>query len=368
MSLTHGKLVQIHAVRAARVQTAYSRMMIMVKNLSRHDDDMSSAGERGKEPAESGAAITIEHLLGFGPGIVEKLSNNGFSNLRAIATLSTRMLQEQSGIGERTAQKIIQAARGLCKIEFQTANDVLERRKRLGRITTSSTALDELLGGGIECGAITELVGEFRTGKTQIAHQVCLNVQLPLDRGGLGGRALYVDTESTFRPERLVQMAIGMKIDVKEALGNVIYGRAFNSEHQITIIKQARQLVETRGIKLLVVDSIINHFRAEYIGLGALGPRQQLLNMHLHQIQQLVDTYGIAALVTNQVQARPDTLFDDPIQPAGGNIMAHCSTYRLQLRKGRGDTRFARIIDAPGLPEAEISFRLTEKGVQDVDE
>nr|MDO8085121.1 DNA repair and recombination protein RadA [Candidatus Sigynarchaeum springense] len=339
----------------------------MEENGSRHENDSSSAEEGDQEPAETDAVLTVKHLPGFGHGIVRKLSDSGFSNLRALAILSTRMLQEQSGIGDKIAQKIIQSARELCKIEFQTADGVFEKRKRLGRITTGSAALDELLGGGIECGAITEIVGEFRTGKTQIAHQACLNVQLPLDRGGLGGRALYIDTESTFRPERLVQMAIGMKIDVKEALKNVIYGRAFNIEHQITIIKQARQLVEARGIKLLVIDSIINHFRAEYLGLGTLGPRQQLLNMHLHQIQQLVDTYGIAAVVTNQVLAKPEIVFGNPVQPAGGNIIAHCSTYRLQLRKGNGDTRIARIIDAPGLPEAEAAFRLTEKGVQDVD-
>lgn len=314
------------------------------------------------------AVLTIKSIAGVGPSIAKKLAESGFSSLRALATLSPKMLQEQSGIGEKTAQKIVQAAQELCKIDFMTADVVFEKRQQLGRITTSCNALDELFGGGIETGAITELIGEYRTGKTQIAHQACLNVQLPTEKGGLAGKALYIDTEGTFRPERLAQMAIARGLDVKEALKNVIYARAYNSEHQITIMKQARKLVEVQDVKLIVIDSIISHFRSEYIGLGALGPRQQLLNMHLHQILQLVDTYGIAAIMTNQVQAKPDVFFGNPTIPAGGNIIAHGSTYRVFLRKGKGETRVAKMIDAPGLPESEATFKITEKGIENEEE
>ena len=317
---------------------------------------------------EDPASLTIKNIAGVGPSIAKKLAESGFSSLRALATLSSKMLQEQSGIGDKTAQKIVQAAQELCKIDFMTADVVFEKRQHLGRITTGCNALDELFGGGIETGAITELIGEYRTGKTQIAHQACLNVQLPVDKGGLAGKALYIDTEGTFRPERIAQMAIARGLDVKDALKNVIYARAYNSEHQVTIIKQARKLVESQAVKLIVVDSIIAHFRSEYMGLGALGPRQQLLNMHLHQILQLVDTYGIAAIVTNQVQAKPDVFFGNPTIPAGGNILAHGCTYRVYLRKGKGETRVAKMIDAPGLPESEAAFKISEKGIENVEE
>jgi len=312
--------------------------------------------------------LSVKDIPGVGPSIAKKLAESGFSNLRAIATLPPKMLQEQSGIGEKTAQKIIQAAQELCKIDFQTADIVFEKRKQLGKIATGSNALNELLGGGIECGAITELCGEFRTGKTQIAHQACVIVQLPVDQGGLAGKALYVDTEGTFRPERIAQMAIARRMDVKEALKNVIYARAYNSEHQINVLRQARKLIEAQNVRLVVVDSLISHFRSEYFGLGSLSPRQQLLNMHIHQILQLVDTYGIAAIVTNQVQAKPDIFFGNPTIPAGGNIVAHGTTYRIFLRKGKADTRVARMMDAPGLPEGEAAFKITENGISDVEE
>ncbi|MHA1792981.1 MAG: DNA repair and recombination protein RadA [Promethearchaeota archaeon] len=310
--------------------------------------------------------MTINDIPGVGPSIAKKLRDSGFTSIKALATLSPRILQEESGIGEKTALKITQAAQEICKIDFVTADKIFERRKKIGRIVTGSNALNELLGGGIESGAVTELFGEFRTGKTQIAHQLCVNVQLPADQGGLGGKALYVDTEGTFRPERLAQMALAKGLKVNDVLKNVIYARAYNSEHQVNILKKAREKIEEENIKLIVVDSIIGHFRSEYYGLGSLAPRQQLLNVHLHQIVQLAETYSIAAVITNQVQSKPDVFFGDPTRAAGGNIIAHGSTYRLYLRKSKADTRVAKMIDAPGLPEAEAAFRITENGIEDV--
>mgnify|MGYP006291879545 CR=1 FL=1 len=312
--------------------------------------------------------FSLKDIPGVGPSIAKKLKETGFSNIRLIATVPPKMLQEESGIGEKTAQKIVEAAQEVCKLDFRSADVIFAQRQNLGRIVTGSNMLNEILGGGIEAGAMTEFFGEYRTGKTQIAHQACINVQLPKDQGGLDGKALYIDTEGTFRPERLAKMAMARGMDVKEALKNVIFARAYNSEHQVSILKQARNIVEKQDIKLIIVDSIIGHFRSEYAGLGSLGPRQQMLNIHIHQILQLCDTYEIAAIVTNQVQAKPDVFFGNPTRPAGGNIMAHGSTYRLYLRKGKGDTRVAKMVDAPGLPEGEAAFKITDNGIEDVDE
>jgi len=331
------------------------------------DDDEKDLDEKEKD-AEELSKISVKEIPGVGPSIAKKLIESGFGNLRALATIPPKQLQEESGIGEKTAQKIVQAAQELANIGFVTADTIYEHRKTLGRIATGSNALNELLGGGLECNAVTEFFGEFRTGKTQLAHQLCVNVQLPENQGGLGGKALYVDTEGTFRPERLVQMALARSLDVQETLKNVIYARAYNSEHQINIIKQARKLVEEQDVKLIIVDSIIGHFRSEYMGLGTLAPRQQILNVHLHQLIQLAETYAVAVMITNQVQSKPDVFFGNPTRPAGGNIIGHGSTYRVYLRKGKGDTRVAKMVDAPGLPESEATFKISENGITDADD
>lgn len=332
---------------------------------------LSDDGEKGlngkEKDADELSEISVKEIPGVGPSIAKKLLESGFGNLRALATVPPKQLQEESGIGEKTAQKIVQAAQELANIGFVTADTIYEHRKALGRIVTGSNALNELLGGGLECSAVTEFFGEFRTGKTQLAHQLCVNVQLPEDKGGLAGKALYVDTEGTFRPERLVQMALAKSLDVQETLKNVVYARAYNSEHQINIIKQSRKLVEEQNVKLIIVDSIIGHFRSEYFGLGTLAPRQQILNVHLHQLIQLAETYGVAVMITNQVQSKPDVFFGNPTRPTGGNIIGHGSTYRVYLRKGKGDTRVAKMIDAPGLPESEATFKISEKGITDAE-
>ena len=313
------------------------------------------------------ADLDFQEIPGLGSNIARKLKKNGLGSLRSLATLPPKFIQERGGIGENSAHEIVLFAQQACHIDFKTADIIYEQRRTLGRIVTGSRALNELLGNGIESGAITEFFGEYRTGKTQIAHQACVNVQLPEDQGGLNGKALYIDSEGTFRPERIAQMAFSRGMEIQQTLGNVIFARAYNSEHQVALLHQARNLVDTQNIKLIVVDSIIGHFRSEYTGLGSLGPRQQALNVHVHQIQHLVDSYGIAAIITNQVQAKPDVFFGNPTRPTGGNILAHGSTYRLFLKKGKGNTRVARLLDAPGLPEGEVAFKITEGGIDDID-
>lgn len=276
---------------------------------------------------------------------------------------------DQAGLGEKTAEKIIHAAREALNIGFKTADLVWERRKNLARISTNANGLDELLGGGgIETGGLTEFFGEFRTGKTQIMHQLCVNVQLPKSQGGIEGKALYVDTEGTFRPERLIQMAEAKGLDHREVLKNVIYARAYSSDHQIMLIKDVQKIIAEKNIKLIIVDSLISHFRAEFIGRGTLANRQQLLNLHIHDLLRISEMYpDLAVVVTNQVQSKPDVFFGDPTKAAGGNVMAHGATIRVYLRKGKGEQRVAKIIDAPNLPEGEAVFTLTEGGIVDPD-
>ena len=229
-----------------------------------------------------------------------------------------------------------------------------------------SRNLDDLLLGGFEPGAVTELFGEYRTGKTQICHQLCVNVQLSYENGGLEGNALYIDTEGTFRPERLIQMAIGRDLDHNNVLKNTILGRAYNSDHQILLAKEANKIIKEKNIKLIIVDSLIGHFRSEYIGRGTLATRQQRLNTHIHDLLRLTEIYDeLAVVFTNQVSARPDVFYGNPTTHTGGHIVAHGSTIRIFLRKGKGEQRVAKVVDAPNIPESDAIFSITEDGIKD---
>ncbi|HOK73354.1 MAG TPA: DNA repair and recombination protein RadA, partial [Methanothermobacter sp.] len=269
-------------------------------------------------------------------------------------------------IGEGVAEKIIEAARKAEKIDFETALDVMERRKDVGRITTGSKALDELIGGGIETQAITEVFGEYGSGKSQLAHELVVTVQLPEDRGGLNGEAVFIDTENTFRPERVEQIANAFELNIEEVMEKIYIARAFNSSHQILMAEKVNELIqEGKDIRLVVVDSLTSHFRAEYVGRESLATRQQKLNQHLHTLQSIANTYNTAIFVTNQVQARPDAFFGSPTKAIGGHVLGHAATYRIWLKKGLAGKRIARLVDSPHLPEGECVFKITNDGIVD---
>jgi len=201
---------------------------------------------------------------------------------------------------------------------------------------------------------------------TQIGHQLAVNVQLPKEEGGLEGSAIIIDTENTVRPSRIKQMAEARKLDPEEVLKRIHIGRAYNSDHQMLLVDKAAELAEEYGTRLVVVDSLTAHFRAEYTGRGTLAERQQKLNRLLHALQRkLADLHNIAIVVTNQVMARPDIMFGDPTQPIGGHIVGHHATFRLYLRKSKGNKRIARLIDSPSMPEGECVFEIDTPGVMD---
>ncbi|MFH0897841.1 MAG: DNA repair and recombination protein RadA, partial [Candidatus Bathyarchaeota archaeon] len=225
-----------------------------------------------------------------------------------------------------------------------------------------------LLGGGVESQAILELIGEFGVGKTQICHTLCATVQLPAEHGGLNGSALYIDTEGTFRPERMVQITRAMNLDSETILKNIIVGRAFNSDHQMLMVEKTNELVKDKNVKLIIVDSLVSHFRAEYLGRESLAERQQKLNSYLHKLLGIAEIYNIPVVITNQVIASPDTFFGPSDKPAGGHIIAHLSTNRVFIRKSKKNLRIAKIIDSPYLPESECVFAISEKGIEDVNE
>lgn len=314
---------------------------------------------------------SLEDLPGMTPSLAEKLREAGYYSIESIAIASPMELTVIDGIGEATASKLIIAARQIAEVgEFETGVQVLKRMEKIEKLSTGSTQLDELLGGGIETQAITEFFGQYGSGKTQLAHQLSVNVQLPKERGGLNGVAFWIDTENTFRPERIRQIAehAGLKFD--DVLSNIYRARAYNSAHQILLGEKIFELAEKvkeegKQVKLVIVDSATAHFRAEYAGRGTLYDRQSRLNKHLHDLMKFASVHNAAVVITNQVMAKPDVFFGDPTQPVGGHIVGHTATFRIYLRRAKGEKRIARLIDSPHLPEGEAIFSISERGIHD---
>ena len=317
----------------------------------------------GKKKMEK--EIKLEDIPGVGEKIAKKLREVGFSEPMSIAVASPSELAAIAEIGEAQAAKIINAVRQMLEIGFESADKILERKEKALKITTGSKNLDDLLGGGVETQAITETYGAFGSGKSQLAFQLAVTVQLPKDKGGLERGCLFIDTENTFSPHRIIGIAKRFKLDPQQVLKNIYVSRAFNSEHQMFLVEKAVDIIPEKNIGLIVIDSLTSHFRADFIGRAELAERQQKLNKHLHQLQKLADAFNLAVYVTNQVMADPSVIFGDATRAVGGNVLAHLSTYRIYLRKGKGGLRIARMVDAPNLPEAEVVFKITEEGIKD---
>jgi len=270
----------------------------------------------------------------------------------------------------KKADKLLLEAAKLVPMGFSTAADLHKQRQDIIQITTGSKALDNLLEGGFETGSITEIFGEFRTGKTQLCHQICVTCQLPLKEGGGEGKALYIDTEGTFRPERLLAIAERYGLNGDDVLDNIAYARAYNTDHQSQLLLQASAMMTESRFAVLVVDSATALYRTDFSGRGELSARQMHLARFLRTLMRLADEFGVAVVITNQVVAQVDgnAMMGDNKKPIGGNIMAHASTTRLYLRKGRGETRICKIYDSPCLPEAEAVFSINPDGIGDAKE
>ncbi|GAB7092443.1 DNA repair and recombination protein RadA [Halorubrum luteum] len=336
----------------------------------------------------------LEDLPGVGPATADKLIDTGFESYQSIAVASPGELSNTADIGESSAADIINAARDAADVGgFETGASVLERRKEIGKLSWQIEEVDDLLGGGIETQSITEVYGEFGSGKSQVTHQMAVNVQLSTENGGLDGGCIFVDSEDTFRPERIDDMVRGLddeilaeemerrEIDgtpsdeaameelVEAFLDQIHVAKAFNSNHQILLAEKAKELAGEHEesewpIRIVCVDSLTAHFRAEYVGRGELAERQQKLNKHLHDLMRIGDLFNTAILVTNQVASNPDSYFGDPTQAIGGNILGHASTFRIYLRKSKGNKRIVKLVDAPNLADGEAIMRVEGAGLK----
>lgn len=332
-----------------------------MENMNYHEDEIS-------------VCISIDKLktVGVSASEISKLVEAGYNTVQSLAFAPRKELLEIKGFSEVKVDKLIKEAAKLIPMGFMTGSEYKEKREDVFFISSGSTELDKLLNGGIESGSITEVFGEFRSGKTQLCHTLAVTCQLPVEKGGSEGKCIYIDTEGTFRPNRVEPIAKRLGLDYKTVLDNISYARAYNSDHQNSLLIQASAMMSEEKYGLLIIDSATALYRTDYNGRGELSARQIHLARFMRCLTNLAETYKIAVVITNQVVATVDAaaaMFNaDPKKPIGGNIMAHASTTRLYFRKGRNNTRICKIFDSPCLPESEALFAITEEGIADVDE
>lgn len=307
----------------------------------------------------------IKDIPGVGDATTSKLREIGFHTIEALATATPKEIIS-AGVGEKTANKVIKAARKAVSIDFVRADELKKLRGEILHLATGSRALDDIIGGGLETQSITEFYGEFGSGKSQICQQLCVMAQLPLEEGGLGGGVLYLDTEQSFRVERVSQIAKRFGLKPEDVLKNIIYAEAFTSDHQMILLDKSDKWIKDANAKLVIVDSLTSNFRSDYVGREMLAERQQKLNRHMHKLHRLARAFNTCAVVTNQVMARPDAFFaGNIVTPIGGHIVGHTTTTRVFLRKAKG-IRIARLVASPYLPEREARFKITENGIEDI--
>jgi DNA repair protein RadA len=332
------------------------------------EDDDAKPEER--PDYSNSSELVLDTLDDIGPTTKGYLEQAGFKSIKDLVVRGPVDVSEATGMQIDKSVYLCNKARskleemGIIEKSFTKATALYEKRKNEERISTGSKNLDDLFGGGIETRAITEIYGEYGTGKTQLCHTLCVIVNLDKQRGGLSAGALYIDTENTFRPERIVSIAHARDLDADRTLDNILVAKAYNSAHQELIIEQTGPVIDTNGIKLVIVDSAVAHYRAEFLGRASLSERQQKLNKFMHILLRIAETYGVAVVATNQIQSSPDSIFGDALRPIGGHVVAHTSTYRVYLKRS-GKNRIARMVDSPYHPEREVLFTLAESGVED---
>ena len=336
------------------------------KRVLQEDDEEEEANQAEESGPEFHELDKLQEG-GINSSDVQKLKDAGFNSLEAISYTAKKNLVLIKGLSEAKIDKIIKVVEDILNYKIQPSTVALEERKKLTRITSGSKELDNLLGGGFESNSITELFGEFRTGKTQICHTLCVTCQLPKRDGGGEGKAIYIDTEGTFRPEKLALIAERFGLDPKETIENVYYARAYNSDHQNRLLIQVCALMCEQKFSLLIVDSATALHRTDYTGRGELSNRQMSLAKFLRNLQKIADEHKIVVVITNQVVATVDgnAFGGNDKKPIGGHIMAHACQTRLYLKKGLKQNRICKIYDSPSLPEAEATYSITDRGIDD---
>ena len=322
-------------------------------------------------------AISSLEGLELEPSLITLLKNIGIETISDLAISVPQDLFEHCGItDERSGLDLVMRAKralinsGTLVKDFSTADYLLEKRRNLLRCSTGSSRLDSFLKGGIETQAMTEIAGEYASGKTQICYTLCVTATSPLNKGGLDGSVIFVDTENTFRSERVHQIAEHRGINPDKILQKVFVCKVLNAGQLELVAQNLGKSIQEYNAKLVMVDSIISLHRAEFAGRETLADRQKRLNIMLNKLLRLAEVHNVAVVVTNQVQSQPDNFFADANgfpKVTGGNILGHASTYRILLRKA-GKNRIAIMVDSPYHAYDQTKFSISEKGVYDIEE
>jgi len=349
-----------------RVKRKYTKRAVVEE---KEVEQVKVEEERIEATATDLKELSVKALPEISPTVVKKLKVMGVETIPDLAVINPEDLINNVNLKREAAgQLILQAQDWLREKEiigksFVPATAEYERRNSLLRLKTGSEKFDTLLQGGFEVGSTYEIYGEFGSGKSQVAHSLAVRALKPVEQGGLGSNSvIFLDTEGTFRPERIVEIAEANGMDAKETLGKIYVNRILNASNLELTVKQLGKWVSEYGTKMLIIDSIIAAHRAEFSGRGTLYDRQNRLEKLLHHLTNIAHVYGVLVLFTNQVMASPDVMFGDPIKPTGGNVVAHSSTYRIYIRKA-GINRVIKIVDSPNHPYSDVKISIGKGGI-----
>ncbi len=316
-----------------------------------------------KKEKEINVECELLQISGLGEATALKLTENGISTLMSLATQSPASIADMCGISENVARKLIQGARDNLKLGFEIASDYSKKRDKIKKIGTGCSNFDDMIEGGFESGHINEVYGQYGTGKTQLAHLLVVQAL----KENKENKAIYLDTESTFRADRLIDFAKANGLTEEDVMSRVFVARAYNSEHQMLLTDEIEKMLQKdNSYRIIIVDSLTSHFRSEFIGRGTLASRQQFLNKHMHQLIKLADIYNMVVLVTNQVSSSPGSFYGDPTVPVGGHIVGHNSCVRIYLRPGKQGSIHAKLTDSPNMPNNECNYLITTDGFVNV--
>ncbi|EDR23978.1 meiotic recombination protein dmc1, putative [Entamoeba dispar SAW760] len=344
--------------------------MSEVKNkINEQEENVQEIEEDEIEEVPSFHSIDILQQQGINVGDINKLKSAGCNTIESVVMHTRKELCSIRGFSDSKVDKIMEAVSKIFPTHsFISATTSLERRANVIKITTGSSQFDQLLGGGIETMSVTEMFGEFRTGKTQLCHTLAVTTQLPSHLKGGNGKVAYIDTEGTFRPERITQIAERFGVDQTAVLDNILIARAYTHEQQFDLLIEVAARMAEDHFRILIIDSVTSLFRVDFSGRGELSERQQKLGKMMNKLIKISEEFNVAVVITNQVMSDPGggaMFVVDPKKPIGGHVIAHASTTRLYLRKGKGEQRIVKIYDSPNLPEAEATFAIDTGGIID---
>ena len=301
----------------------------------------------------------LEAVSGVGPAAAKKLREAFVTTAELLAVQNPVELQKKTKLGEGTIEKIVRNARILLGMHgFKSGLEVEKEMESKARLKTGIEKMDDALFGGIEVGSLVEIYGPARGGKTQVSAHLAARAQLPRDQGGLEGRVLWLDTESSFKPYTIRANALRWGLDPDISLGNVGRAEIFLSDQIQEIFESIPQLCAEQDYVLVVVDSFTGLFRAEYTGLESLRIRQQEMNALLNQMRRTAKATDAVFVYTNQVMSKISAYGGYDNAPIGGHILSHASDYRFYTRRTKEDKRKIQLIDNAGLPEFNVELVL----------